>query len=93
MSRTNPFWSTAHHSQCVSPAIDWVRTATRRFSQFALCQRVADDLEVLIRAVFGEDVSECLRSGLRDWGPDDNMVSWSLALDIMRLSKSEVVAR
>jgi hypothetical protein len=51
MSRTNPFWSTAHHSQCVSPAIGGVRTATRRFSQFALYQRVADDLEVLIRAV------------------------------------------
>jgi hypothetical protein len=93
MSRTNPFWSTAHHSQYVSPAIDGVRTATRRFSRFALYQRVADDLEVLNRAVFGEDVSECLRKGLQDWGPDDNMVSWSLALDIMRLAESEGAAR
>ena len=43
---------------------------------------------------FGENVSvECLRSELRDFGPDDNMVSWSLALDIMRLAKSEGVAR
>jgi hypothetical protein len=44
--------------------------------------------------VFGEDVSgEGLRNGLRDWGPDDNVVSWSLAHDIMRLAKSAGVAR